>query len=197
VIFLGFRNDEELNRFLADMIIPDAGVLPFVHPILLKKNFKERQEWFAAGFTLPPPVSLSQSGTEEGEGYVPTPTTGKEKKTLFKKSSPTKKNKGTESIAKEATPQDDTEPLPLAEGEGMIPTQGGVTTQGEDSQETIADEELQLAARPKTGGKKGGKTTKKKAHMPDFERESERNISEEMEPGVNSSENTQTTTAIF
>jgi hypothetical protein len=176
------------------MIIPDAGVLPFVHPILLKKNFKERQEWFAAGFTLPPPVSLSQSETQEGEGYVPTPTTGKEKKTLSKQSSPPKKNKGRES---ESTPQDDTEPLPLAEEGGMLPTQGGVTTQGEDSQETIADEELQLVARPKTGGKKGGKTTKKRAQLPDFERESERNISEEMEPGLNSSENTQTTTAIF
>lgn len=34
-ILLAIRNDEELNRFMADTTIADGGVLPYINPVLL------------------------------------------------------------------------------------------------------------------------------------------------------------------
>jgi histone H2A len=37
-IQLGVRNDEELNRLLGNVTIPQGGVIPNIHAVLLKKS---------------------------------------------------------------------------------------------------------------------------------------------------------------
>lgn len=37
-IQLGIRNDEELNRLLGNVTIPQGGVIPNIHKVLLKKK---------------------------------------------------------------------------------------------------------------------------------------------------------------
>ncbi|NXT14100.1 H2A protein, partial [Prunella fulvescens] len=39
---LAVRNDEELNKLLANVIIPQGGVLPEIHPVLLPKKTWKR-----------------------------------------------------------------------------------------------------------------------------------------------------------
>jgi hypothetical protein len=40
------RNDTELNKFLKDIDIESGGVLPNIHPVLLKMNLKERTAYY-------------------------------------------------------------------------------------------------------------------------------------------------------
>lgn len=40
-IQLGIRNDEELNRLLGNVTIPQGGVIPNIHAVLLKKKGKK------------------------------------------------------------------------------------------------------------------------------------------------------------
>lgn len=37
-IFIFERNDEELNKLFKNVTIPEAGVLPNIHSVLLSKN---------------------------------------------------------------------------------------------------------------------------------------------------------------
>lgn len=43
-IQLGVRNDEELNKLLDGVIIPEGGVLPNVHAVLLPKRTTDKKQ---------------------------------------------------------------------------------------------------------------------------------------------------------
>ncbi len=43
-IQLAIRNDEELNKLLADVTIANGGVLPNIHSVLLPKKTKDGKE---------------------------------------------------------------------------------------------------------------------------------------------------------
>ena len=43
-ILLAIRNDEELNRLMANTTISDGGVLPNIHAVLLPKSSKKKEE---------------------------------------------------------------------------------------------------------------------------------------------------------